>query len=113
MMRPFDQDQEEEEARQENEEEHGENKESEEAARAKMVRAGYNPTQREIYEHRITHLPFRAWCVHCVKGKAKGLAHRKVKHEDKHEELVPVISVDFMFWQTDKQKMRKKVCQCS
>ena len=27
------------------------------------------PTKAEIYEHEVTHLPYRSWCKHCVHGK--------------------------------------------
>ena len=41
-------------------------------------------------------MPFRAWCVHCNKGKAKGHPHRKSKEEDKGS-TVPVVGMDYMF----------------
>ena len=74
-----------------------------EGMKAKVIRSGYNPTQREVEEHLVNHLPFRAWCRHCVKGKAKGLPHRIRKQEDKLEEEVPVVSIDYTFMH-DKQK---------
>ena len=30
------------------------------------------PTQSEIDEHNVDHLPYRSWCECCVKGKATG-----------------------------------------
>ena len=30
------------------------------------------PTQEEIDEHMIDHLPFRSWCEECVKGRGTG-----------------------------------------
>ena len=30
---------------------------------------GIKPSQKEVEEHERTHLPFRSWCEHCVKGK--------------------------------------------
>ena len=27
------------------------------------------PTEEEVKEHQLTHLPFRNWCKHCVAGK--------------------------------------------
>ena len=51
------------------------------------------PTQKEIEEHRIDHMPFRSWCEHCVAGRATGEQHRAVG--DKR--LVPVISFDYLF----------------
>ena len=35
------------------------------------------PSQEEVDQHMLTHLPFRSWCPHCVRGKAKRRAHRK------------------------------------
>ena len=34
------------------------------------------PTQSEIDDHNVDHLPFRSWCVPCVEGKATGEQHR-------------------------------------
>ena len=34
------------------------------------------PTERQIEEHRITHLPFRSWCRWCILGRGRGLQHR-------------------------------------
>ena len=34
------------------------------------------PTQTEIEEHDLTHLPYRNWCSICVKSKGKDLDHR-------------------------------------
>ena len=65
MMRPFDQDAEEQEVREESEEKE---EESGEAARVKMIAPGYHPTAREIAEHMVNHLPYRAWCKHCING---------------------------------------------
>ena len=39
------------------------------------------PTQSQIEEHRIDHLPYRSWCAECVSGRATGEPHRK-RHED-------------------------------
>ena len=35
------------------------------------------PTQEEVDEHELTHLPYRNWCPICVRGKGKELDHRK------------------------------------
>ena len=29
------------------------------------------PSAAEISEHQLSHVPFRNWCPHCVKGRAK------------------------------------------
>ena len=30
------------------------------------------PTQKQIDDHRIDHLPYRSWCPHCVAARATG-----------------------------------------
>ena len=37
------------------------------------------PSELEIAEHEMTHLPFRSWCRHCVRGRGKELPHRKAE----------------------------------
>ena len=34
------------------------------------------PTQKEVDEHYLTHLPYRNWCPICVKSKGKEMDHR-------------------------------------
>ena len=46
-----------------------------EAKAAEMVKDHKVPSDREVREHNLTHLPFRAWCKHCVFGRAKNDPH--------------------------------------
>ena len=39
------------------------------------------PGEAEIREHQLTHLPFRSWCRHCVRGRGKDLPHKKLQDE--------------------------------
>ena len=41
----------------------------------KMVDARL-PTEEEVANHELTHLPYRNWCPACVKAKGKDLDHR-------------------------------------
>ena len=50
-----------------------------------------SPSEMEIRTHNLTHLPFRAWCPHCVQGKGKAAQHRTLS------ERSPVIQVDYGF----------------
>ena len=52
------------------------------------------PSKVEVEDHEMTHLSFRSWCRHCVKGRGVESAHRKVKREDGG---LPEIHVDFAF----------------
>ena len=49
---------------------------SEEARRPKHRALPANVSKEEYDAHLLTHLPFRSWCDHCVKGKAVDDAHR-------------------------------------
>ena len=40
------------------------------------------PSPEEVKEHEMTHLPYRSWCVHCVRGKGKSMDHRKSGGEE-------------------------------
>jgi hypothetical protein len=50
------------------------------------------PTEKQIEEHRTTHLPFRSWCKWCVLGRGRGLQHRACATS-----LVPVVGLDYFF----------------
>ena len=58
-----------------------------------VVRKPEEPTQKELEEHMVTHIPFRAWCPHCVKGRAKAGPHR----ENKSENTMPTIDMDYCY----------------
>ena len=66
------------------------------------------PSEQEVKEHMINHMPFRSWCPFCIKGKAGSNAHRK-RSED--ESGVPVISIDYAFMGKgmDDQEREKEV----
>ena len=50
--------------------------ESEETRRPNHRALPANVSKEEFDAHQLTHLPFRSWCDHCVKGKAVDDAHR-------------------------------------
>merc|ERR1712194_683041 len=52
------------------------------------------PSDKEVAEHALTHLPFRDWCRHCITGKAPDWPHRRVVRDP---DEVPMIQVDFYF----------------
>ena len=51
------------------------------------------PSETEVEEHNLAHLPYRSWCRHCVKGRGKELPHRRL------EDLVgmPELHADLCF----------------
>ena len=54
------------------------------------------PSKREMEEHMLTHIPFRTWCPHCVRGKARATYHKK----ERAERQIPVISMDYMYMES-------------
>ena len=49
------------------------------AQKAKGVKAPGEPTELEVLEHNLTHLPFRSWCKTCVQSKSKQNRSRTLK----------------------------------
>jgi hypothetical protein len=56
----------------EEEEESGERK-------VKKVQNPVRPRAEDVEEHEMTHLPFRSWCRHCVRGRGEELGHHACK----------------------------------
>ena len=71
--------------------------EGEEAERPKYVKYDPRPSKEEVEEHNLTHLPYRNWCPHCVRGKAPTGRHVKRAEEENRENRVPVISMDYCY----------------
>ena len=41
------------------------------------------PTEEEVANHELTHLPYRNWCPACVKAKGQDLDHRGALDKEK------------------------------
>ena len=68
--------------------------EDDDVRRPKPASRPYTPTREEVYEHEVTHLPFRTWCKHCVFGKGVSSPHVK---PDNKEKIGITISFDYCF----------------
>ena len=73
---------------------------------SKPLKTPFKPTQRMISDHNISHLPFRAWCAACVRGRGKSNKHSL---QDKSEDLYPAISIDYGFFGTKEQVKDKEI----
>lgn len=74
--------------------------EEDEKIRGKARTAPEEPSEQEREPHEMTHLPYQAWCPHCVAGKAPNEAHRKQATEESkmiEPGEVPRIGIDFWF----------------
>ena len=40
------------------------------------------PSAEEIAEHELTHLPFRSWFVHCVRGRGEAHPHWRAERDE-------------------------------
>ena len=58
------------------------------------------PSKDEQQEHELTHLPFRSWCRHCVKGRGKEEPCRRKEGVDGG---LPEVHVDYMFMGEEKE----------
>ena len=67
------------------------------AQQAKPLPFLAKPTQEMIAANEVSHLPFRSWCRHCVRGRVKSFQHRRVQH-DQDDEAHPVVSLDYAFF---------------
>ena len=64
--------------------------------------AQVEPSRREREEHELTHIPYRSWCRHCVRGRGKNEAHRRLDAEASHE--ASHVSMDYCFMGQDEEK---------
>ena len=71
----------------------------EEARRVKKVLNPHLPTDAEREEHGVTHLPYRNWCRHCVRGRGKEAAHQGAAAD--HVNGVGEFSLDYAFPATE------------
>ena len=81
--------------------------EDEEGDVAKVRRAPKGPTKKEKEEHEATHIPYRDWCPHCVRGRGINRPHRGDRQPVEEEEKgrrVPRVSMDYFFMGQDGEK---------
>ena len=71
----------------------------EEGRRLRSIGDPRLPSVREVEEHNLTHLPYRNWCPHCVRGRGKDLDHRKSLDDDRN---IREFSFDYCFPGDDK-----------
>ena len=58
------------------------------------------PSRQEVQEHELTHIPYRSWCVHCVRGAGRSDAHRRRTRQDEEEreqQHITTWSIDHAF----------------
>ena len=53
------------------------------------------PSRDEVLRHNLTHMPYRNWCPHCVRGRGKEMDHRR--RAAMEEPSVPEYHLDYCF----------------
>ena len=74
-----------------------EEQEEMEERRPIILRNPAAPSRQEWEEHCATHVPYRSWCPHCVRGRGLADAHRAAEREEVEH---PVVSFDYGFLTT-------------
>ena len=74
----------------------------EEARAPRVRRAPKGPTQLEREQHEATHLPFRDWCAHCVRGAGEKTPHRRkgLQADDEEDAKIPRMVLNYHFMST-------------
>ena len=78
-------------------------REETEVVAAKAAAIPVKPPPQMVRDHMVAHIPYRSWCPHCVRGRARLDQHRVVKE---HEgENVAVVSMDYVFLAADAETL--------
>lgn len=56
---------------------------TEECRKLKRIGDPRKPSEQEVAEHMLSHLPYRNWCAVCVRAKGRDLDHRKEVGKDR------------------------------
>ena len=59
------------------------------------------PTEEEVKQHELAHLPFQPWCPYCVSCKSKQDPQRPVEHQEEERRSIPSIQLDYCFSKAD------------
>ena len=67
-----------------------------EAPVVRALRSPLEPTAKEREDHEANgHIPYTAWCRHCVAGRGRAAPHTTV---DTSEDAVPIVAIDYAYF---------------
>ena len=78
--------------------------EGEEGHRARPRRHPTTPSQEEIDEHEMTHIPYRDWCLHCRRCQGRADPHKQKTDTQKAEDKASPVStwsIDYSYFTTE------------
>eukprot|EP00972_Heterocapsa_arctica_P103002 15179555-Heterocapsa_arctica.AAC.1 len=70
--------------------------EEEEGRRPRVMANPLTPSRQEIDEHMATHIPYRAWCPHCVMGRGRDM-QQYTRDVEEVATKGPLIAADYGF----------------
>ena len=77
----------------------------------RLMKSPAAPTRAEREEHEVTHMPYRTWCPHCVRGRGNNQPHVRQEAKDPNKVAVPTVALDYGFMRT-KQGRRTDAERC-
>ena len=104
MMEPFDPAAQGEDRKEKEQPVGNEGDKEEEATQPKVSVAPTQPSREEVERHMATHLPYRSWCPHCVRGKSGSKPHRV--NQRMHE--IPTVALDYMFMHSNQGEQEER-----
>ena len=63
--------------------------ESEEGRKGQAMPTPMTVSRKEREEHELTHLPYRSWCAHCVRGRGRNMPHKHLSGNVIHRQWFP------------------------
>ena len=75
----------------------------------KVIRDPGQPTAKQRQEHEVTHVPYRSWCPHCVRGRAKGRPRKRVPDQESPD--IPRAAVDYCFFTRKGTESGKEIAE--
>ena len=82
--------------------------EEEEGRKARGQHQPKKPSPREVAEHELNHIPYRDWCIHCVKGQGRQCPHITRGGEEEGKEIWTTWAMDYCFLTEDCQLLTKE-----
>ena len=71
----------------------------EEHQKARAMASPDLPSRCEVEDHNLTHISFRSWCNHCLRGRGRSSAHKRGHNEGGggDNRAVTTYSIDYMY----------------
>ena len=74
-----------------NQEDDGGESTIEEGIEAKGIKKEDRPDKETVDKHNLTHIPYRAWCPHCVRGRGVSNAYKTRAGRTGNQAKIPVV----------------------